>query len=542
MITGENKERKLQLKSKKIEIVLSVALFLFICLILYVNISCNPDFYHSDMYCDLNYAKEAWKAKSFFPKSWIFGNQTYVFATPVITAALYGITSNVILSMAIASCIMTLLIIVTYDWMMKPLFRYGERTAAFLVMTAIILVRGNIATDQQGAQLFFTMASYYAGYLITVFVVLGCYIRIRKESIGREHIFALAISTVLSFCMGIQSVRQTAIMTIPLVACEVIFTAVESIKRKRLKLSKSAIYSSIIFIANILGIVAMKFIKINQTVFWGGMKIGIDGSLPYKIRRNISYIIGLFKIAELPQLAGTVFALIVLSGILCGVVCCVVRTVKKKETDTTYISQFAFFTFSCITLFGIGIFTDTNMRGIYYFMLFPFIALSAAYLLRCIPKFKNALCFLISICFILLTAFEFAFAVKKNEIGINKDAVSYQAAEYITEHNFECIYAPFDYGSNIAIASNDRVDLIFFGNDNNKPLFEPLDYLCVKDAHKDIDNSRCVYYIPKELREKSDEKANALGVKYTVLAEFEDGSCLCKMSENICLIAKRIAG
>ena len=56
---------------RALSVILTVLLAFFLCLIFYVNLSCNPEYYDGDMYSDLNYAKEAWKAKSLFPPNWI---------------------------------------------------------------------------------------------------------------------------------------------------------------------------------------------------------------------------------------------------------------------------------------------------------------------------------------------------------------------------------------------------------------------------------------------------------------------------------------
>lgn len=522
---------------KPTSVFLTLALFLFIGLVFYVNLSCNPDFYHSDMYCDLNYAKEAWKSKTIFPSNWIFGNQTYVFSTPVVAAFLYGVFSNVILSMAIASCVMTILIVISYDWMTKPLFSYNERLTGFLVMVGIIFIRNNIATDQKGAQLFFTMASYYSGYLITAFVVLGCYVRIKSGISIQKNIGTLVISLVLSFCTGMQSIRQTAIMVLPLLACESFFTLKHLIRDKTIINLKSLLYSVTILFSNLLGIFAMNHIRINQKTFWGEPEIEISREVLYKIRLNLNYIFELLQTTFFPYYINLIFAIGVIIFTLFAVLCCLKRTIMHKEATDLYASLFLFYIVSCMILFCIGIFTNINMREIYYFMLFPFIALSAAYFVRNYPSTKRFLYISVNICFILLIAFETIFIAKHNEIGKSKDSFAHQAATYATENGYSCIFAPFGCGTNIAIASNDQISLVYFGNNDNKPLFIPIDYLCVKDSYKHVDNSKVLYYIPKNYRKECNEKATSLGVKCDILIEFDNGSCLCKMSKNICVIA-----
>lgn len=144
-----------RIKREKIfSVVLTVLLLGFVGMVFYINFSINPEYYDGDIYNDINYAKEAWKAKSLFPKDWIFGNQTYVVATPVLAALFYGITGNGFTAMAIASSIMTVLTLLAYDWMTRTLFSYNERTAGFLFMIGFLLLKAHVATSQQGIQAF----------------------------------------------------------------------------------------------------------------------------------------------------------------------------------------------------------------------------------------------------------------------------------------------------------------------------------------------------------------------------------------------------
>ena len=228
-----------RLKEKKksditLSVVLTILLLAFLGLVFFVNLSCNPEYYDGDIYADISYAKEAWKAKSLFPKDWLFGNQLYIVATPVLAAVFYGITHNGTLAMGIASCVMSVLIVLTYDWMMKTVFNYNERTSGFLAMVGVILLKAHIASGARGAQILFTMASYYSCYMITAFIVYGCYIRIRYKKFNAKHIPMAVIGALLSFATGMQSLRQTVIMTLPLIVCEILMTIIVLIRDKKL--------------------------------------------------------------------------------------------------------------------------------------------------------------------------------------------------------------------------------------------------------------------------------------------------------------------
>ena len=90
--------------------------FGYIC---YLNLSCTPSFYCTDMYSDILYSVRAWETKSLFPDGWVFGNQLYVISTPVLASLVYGIMGDPAVAMAIATILMTLGIFFSYLWMMS---------------------------------------------------------------------------------------------------------------------------------------------------------------------------------------------------------------------------------------------------------------------------------------------------------------------------------------------------------------------------------------------------------------------------------------
>lgn len=82
-----------------------------------LNFSGLPDLCNSDVYADMQYARRAWEQKSLFPQGWTFGNQLYIFASPVLAALFYGLTGSINMAMALATETMTLLILLSFFWM-----------------------------------------------------------------------------------------------------------------------------------------------------------------------------------------------------------------------------------------------------------------------------------------------------------------------------------------------------------------------------------------------------------------------------------------
>ena len=532
-----------RIKREKIfSVVLTLLLFAFLGFVFYVNLSCNPEYYDGDIYNDINYAKEAWKAKSIFPKNWIFGNQTYVVATPVLAALFYGITGNGFTAMAIASCIMTVFVILTYDWMTRTLFSYNERTAGFLFMIGFLLLKAHVATSQQGIQAFFTMASYYACYLINAFIVYGCYVRIRQGKFMGKHIVLAVIGAALSFGTGMQSLRQTAVMALPLVACEVLLIIIYSAKDKRFAISCSTLFSAIVFISNIAGLIVMKFIEINQSSIYGTTALVKSfRAFGKKLFYNIEYVALTFGLDALKlriRLAVSVFFLII---IFIGFILCVKDFFKDKSNNQGRFTLTVLLTFGCVSVFAAGVLTDVVNRALYYFMIYPLLAICVSYIIVKCEKKRGLLVSVISVFAAGMIIFRTVGTVGEIKAGKDKNSTAHQIANYMLDNGYDTIFSVFglsgviDGAENVIVASGDKIHLVQFKRvDRSKPM-KPVEYLCVKDDYRRRDNSKSLYLLRDYELPKVRQLAEKYGISMTEKARFGDGLYLYSMSENICI-------
>ncbi len=532
-----------RIKREKIfSVVLTVLLLGFVGMVFYINFSINPEYYDGDIYNDINYAKEAWKAKSLFPKDWIFGNQTYVVATPVLAALFYGITGNGFTAMAIASSIMTVLTLLTYDWMTRTLFSYNERTAGFLFMIGFLLLKAHVATSQQGIQAFFTMASYYACYLINAFIVYGCYVRIRQGKFTGKHIIPAIIGVALSFGTGMQSLRQTAVMALPLVACEVLLIIIYSAKDKRFAISYSTLFSAIVFIANIAGLVAMRFIEINQNSIYGTTAfVSSFKDFFRKLFLNMESVALTFGLDALELRARLVASIPFLLIILIGFILCVKDYIKNKCTEQGSFVLVMLLTLGCVSVFAAGVFTDVVNRALYYFMIYPLLAVCVSYIIVKFEKKRDVLFSVVAVFTAGMIIFRTAGAVEEIKAGKDKNSTAHQIANYMLDNGYDTIYSVFglsgvmDGAENVVVASGDKIHIVQFKNvDSSKPM-KPVEYLCVKDGYKQWDNSKSLYLLRDHELPKVKKIAEKYDVTMTEKARFGDGLYLYSMSENICI-------
>lgn len=529
-------------KTEKIfSIILTVLLFAFVGMVFYVNLSCNPEFYDGDIYNDINYAKEAWKARSIFPKDWIFGNQTYVVATPVLAALFYGLIGNGFTAMAIASCIMTVLILLTYEWMTRTLFSYNERMAGFLFMIGFLLLKAHVATSQQGIQAFFTMASYYACYLINAFIVYGCYVRIRQGKFTAKHIVIAVIGVALSFGTGMQSLRQTAVMALPLVACETLLIIIYSVKDKKFAVSYSTLFSAIVFISNIAGLVAMKFIEINQNSIYGTTALVKSfKEFGKKLFYNIEYVALTFGLDALELRIRLAVSVLFLVIILIGFILCVKDFFKNKCTDQGRFVLVMLLTLGCVSVFAAGILTDVVNRALYFFMIYPLLAVCVSYIIIKSEKKRNAFLSIIAVFAAGMIVFRTVGAVGEIKKGKDENSTAHQIANYMLDNGYDTIYSVFglsgvmDGAENVVVASGDTINLVQYKRvDRSKPM-RPVEYLCVKDGYKRWDNSKSLYLLRDYELPYAEKFAEEFGIEMTEKAQFGEGLHLYSMSDNLC--------
>ena len=545
----------LKLKEKKksditLSVILTILLLAFLGLVFFVNLSCNPEYYDGDIYSDISYAKEAWKAKSLFPKDWLFGNQLYVVATPVLAAAFYGITHNGILAMGIASCVMSMLIVLTYDWMMKTVFNYNERTSGFLAMVGVLLIKSHIASGARGAQILFTMASYYSCYMITAFIVYGCYIRIRQKKFNAKQIPMAVIGALLSFATGMQSLRQTVIMTLPLIVCEILMTIIVLIKDKKILSFSSIVFTLIASAANLFGIIFAKSLSLQQTTIYGdsGLKFIFDlKQIISKIITEFEYgIVGSFKLMDSSNaLINIAFPTFVLVILLIGFIINIVDFIKSKACQEDIFSLSVLLFFSCASVLGVSVFTSVGCKTIYYFMIFPFLANAVATIIKKFGKYCLIPESIVALLFTALIVIKGVGTLNEIKADKNPNTSTYQIAKYMTDNGYDTLYFVFGLswgdvtGENVVVASGDRIYPVQLEKADDWEKGVTMNYLHIKDNYKLRDDEKSLYVLNSENYEKAKTFCDNHGIKIDVIGKYED-RYLCKSSKNVCKVSETL--
>lgn len=501
-------------KIKSFWVEMLLCLMLAVCLfgVFRINLAGDPILYQTDMYTDMMVAARMWETKSLFPEGWVFGNQLYALATPVLAAVLYGLTHDMMLAMGIASCVMTVLVLVSFAWMLR-----GGKKALLgcVLLVSLSFLVGDPVYSMKGWQLFFTMCSYYSCYLIAAFLAFGCYVRSRE---GKPR--GLVFACILSFAMGIQSLRQTAVMICPLVAMEGCRTLYRVVKKEKLW-TPALLTVCALTASNLLGLVVAKLLPIEQVEIFGGIGLNSIGEM----------LRGMVPAVEtaLSMLVPGQYRLLLWAVALVGVpLWCLVLYVTVKVKDSEGAVWLLLFTLSPLVILAIDVLTTMAVRDIYYFMLLPMAAVAAVLLYEHGGKYFRGLVLLGTVGLFGLNCLTGLFTVPENK---NSERYGDVAASLI-ERGITTVYSPWNCAEQLALASDGKITAGFW--DQPSEPFKSMEYLCdprVFDA--DAEGSAYVFLDAHHADLAVAEAANR-GAELVLLTEYmEDGWYICVCHVNL---------
>lgn len=494
-------------------------------LICFINLFAPPAFFDSDMYTDMRYAEEMWKHKSIFPEGWVFGNQLYAVSTPVVAGLFCGLTGNPVLAMGLASICMSALVLVSFSWMLRPVVPSREgRIAGIMVLLWIVLYFGDACHSTAGWQLLFTMCSYYACYALCAFLAFGCYLR-RDSLHGRRYQGILLLTCLLSFGLGIQSLRQTAVMTLPLLGVEFLHILQKAIRREKTD-CKSLVVTVLISASNLAGVVTARCLNVEQVEIFGETRITPASQIFSNLFQSAKMIRALVFNHDAVSILILVLLLLLCAGAVVGIVLHTKNTGSQKA-----LTLFMLLLFGVLAIVAADVLTTMLVREIYYFMLFPLLAFLVAWIYPENGGWKQtALAVFLAGIFLASLVLRGPEAVNpilhRQENGA--DAVS----EFMLENGYTTLYGAWSQGSEVPIASRWQISAGFW-EDQEDP-FVYIKYLCNPDIFY-VDRDRCVYYFyGQQYADIAVQRAKAMGIEMQLIQAFPQWNIyLYTASENI---------
>ena len=495
---------RLRAQNRKTETALTVLLLLvllgYLALYAYADFKGFARMSTSDMYEDTLVARLMWEGGTLFPKRFLFGNQLYVIATPALSALFYGLTGSMNLAMALATTCMSLVLLLSLDWMLRPFTRRPLlRAAALLAAVGLFFGPASIRRED-GPQLFYVMCSFYACYAITNFVAMGDYARARLD--GGLRLPALLAGCALCFCTGLQSPRQTAVTVLPLLCLE----GLRLLGRLRRKLplfapdTRMPLLRTLAFTAaNLAGLYAARFLPIRKHTIYTGASVFSGASAFEKLR---SVRLAFFTVSGLDYViksdARWFFLLMFLFCLLLDLGAAWLLIVRRKEEET---NAACFWWLSLIAAFGaVAAFfvTDVNLRPIYLFPLYFLPALSLVLIAR---RVRPGLLYALAGVLLLLTAANLHFSYRADVADINDPGVTPNEAvcRYAIDNGYELVYGTHSSTApNIAVCSDGK---LIAGCWDDEVIFKVSPHINIRDVYHFEDYKRGIYvFLDTELK------------------------------------------
>lgn len=479
-------------------------------------------FYNCDMYSDALVAKEMWVEKTLFPEDWVFGNQFYIAATPVLAALMYGILGDSYLALSAASCLMTVFILLSFIYCMKEAVDKKYLPLGLFCISGAGIICTGACSNVFGWQIFYTMASYYATYFIGILLSLGVWLRLKKYNKVNP---IMVISVLLLNCaLGMNSLRQTLTGCLPLVALDCLLLLTEIIRQKKFipvirSSVKRVMFSVGALLFNLAGVVIVKFLDINSDPIIEETRLSY---LPSEIFRNL-----ISTLKSIATILGFSFydrgiryvPLLIIAAIFFLIaVTTIVSIIKnKEESPLTYLITFSFISLAALAFTGVFI---LRTRHIYYFIWFFMLTCCIIYMaVKLKGKIKSALLITILICGMVNCTYSFYNDYKRYS---ERHEGFERIADTLIDDGVEYLFTGVEFNSRVAAYSKDKFThgMLFWDfNKETGSFLYPVWYIQSKETFRHMNDENAVFGI-------TDRELSALSEKVSKEYYDEFFSCL----------------
>lgn len=466
-----------------------------------INFKCFARFCEQDMYADTLVAKMMWEQKSLFPLGYVFGNQLYVVATPVLAALFYGLTGSPNTAMALATTVMSALILLSFFWLLRPVVKRGLSLACAALML-VACAFGDKLVNQEMGQLLFILCSYYACYLITLFVVLGDYERSVREPGLRP--LPLVLSLLLCFATGMQSLRQTCIMVLPILAFEGLRLLLgfrkrgrETFRQRRMPLLRALAYAA----ANLAGLLFVKLFPVHQyTIF---------DAAPDSFSQRLSDVYLAFRDVAGFGWAGPEhpFFILLLAfqlALLFGALALQLRQIRRPSalSDLWWLLLI-----SIAAVTAAALLTSLRIRAVYLFMYYPLLALSVALVLeRTGPRLGCTVS--LALCLLSLANLYCSYIPSVRSALAPREEPLEQISAWAVENGYELVYGNHTSVAPGIAAYSDGA--LVAGCWDEEIMFKSKEYLNIQNVYSFEDVERAIFvFMPWELDYAHEAAMNA---------------------------------
>lgn len=445
----------------------------------------------SDMYEDTLVARLMWEQKTLFPKNYLFGNQFYVIATPVLSALFYGLTGSMNRAMAWATACMSLLLLLSMEWMLRPCAKRPSLRAAALLLFMSSVFGPYSVTREDGQQLFFCLCSFYSCYLICFFAVLGDYARaVQAES---RRLSALLLCLFLCFCTGMQSLRQTCVLILPLLCFEGVHALRRLIKKQppypkggRMRLWRVLAYTG----ANLLGIVFIRVLPVRRHEIYRGASVFSGAPVSGKLRDLYKALLALSGYDFTREGSDRLFFTLMFLTLTLLVLSAIWLLLRRRRGAEGAALFWLVTGLGCLAVIAASFVTSVQLRPIYLFLCYVLPALSLVLIAeRLKPKALNAL--LALLCLLCAANLRFSYRDELLYALDEEPTPAQQISDWAVENGYELVYGNLSLGApNVALCSDGKLTA---GCWDSEVIFKLSPYINLRDIYYLSDAERAIF-------------------------------------------------
>ena len=493
------------------QITLLILLLGYLLAFAIINFQGLTRFIDPDSYSDTVAARYMWEQKTLFPKGWVFGNQYYVVATPVLAALFYGLTGSMNLAMALATTAMTLFQLAALAWLLRSFLGRTQVLAGLTALVASVLAMN--LRFKLDAQLLFLLGGYYGCYLLTLLVVWGDYTQGLFK--GKQILCpAFFLGLFLSFATGMQSIRQTCIMVMPLLAFEglrVLYMLVRRTARDWMPTLRTVCVTA----ANLAGVVLIRCLHVPALSVYGETKLIRPEQLPQQLKNLQEAALKVTGLLWYRECTPAWFV-VGFSVLCCGTVILALARAAgrlKRGEAGPLDALIALCVISLAAVAVSGLLFNILLRSPYFFVWYLLVCLSAVSL---VGKGRGKQAALFLLCGAAAVNLWYSYKPNVAQSIRADNSVWAEVADELTEQNYEILYGRY-WDTGIICAHTDGKVLYspwFF------EAFNPLTYICPQDLRGPEDHLRGVYLILDDERENARLRAEEVGAELTLVREF----------------------
>lgn len=420
--------------------ILIVGILFFLGMIGVANLFHFNYIMNADIASDAILGKLIWDSKEILPNTWYVANEVRIICTPNVAALFYGLIGNMNLSVGLACCFMTILVLYS-------LYHFGK-TSGLNVQENLLFMLGGVAipTSMIILELLYLYASYYAIHVVIFFLSLSIYVRMIKGE--RAELCRMITSFLFALILGVQGMRGILVLYGPLFGIEAIRIAYRLYCKEKVTNSDKKIA---------LWVVGLLVISFVGTLFPISVGQGLSRNIRNGLKKLFTVVLPDVKKAigfgDTNAIGKACLGIMVLL-IVCLFIDLLVRMFRRKQIEATEWGFLVLCSSPVVSALMVA-FTTIESTERYYFMFvyaMPYAVVLG--LKKWGTNWKKGIAFVVPFMAAINILLVYRPIVLREEPPKTE---FYEVSKYLEMNGYQIAYATFENANTMTVLSNGKV-------------------------------------------------------------------------------------